>query len=214
MNGTAYFLSISFATLIKALLQTMRPKQWDKNALVFIGFLFTLNQYWTPFSPTMWEWLARVLLAFVLLSAVSSAVYLLNDILDIENDRAHPTKRNRPLASGRLSKGVALAAMVVLLAVALPASFLLAPLFGYSLRKLYVVDGRTSRLLVLRDGLEQTYELGEFRARINAYADQVLEPDQLRPRLRISNHPLLRERARMQRHDLCCRAKSRVTGPA
>jgi len=51
---------------------------------------------------------------------------------------------------------------------------LLAPLFGYSLRKLYV-DGRTSRLLVLRDGLEQTYELGEFRARIRAHVREELE---------------------------------------
>ena len=118
------------AVLLKALLQTMRPKQWDKNALVFIGFLFTLNQYWTPFSATMWEWLGRVCLAFVLLSAVSSAVYILNDVLDVEKDRAHPTKRNRPLASGRLQPRTALVAMVVLLAVALPASFALSPLFG------------------------------------------------------------------------------------
>ncbi len=51
---------------------------------------------------------------------------------------------------------------------------LLAPLFGYSLRKLYV-DGRTSRLLVLRDGLEQTFELGEFRARVRAHVREELE---------------------------------------
>jgi 4-hydroxybenzoate polyprenyltransferase len=116
--------------LLRYLIQTMRPKQWTKNGLVFIGFVFTLNQYWKPFTPTMWDWLARTVAGFAALCAVSSAIYILNDVLDIENDRAHPTKRNRPLPSGLLKPSTALAAMVALLAVALPVAFLLAPLFG------------------------------------------------------------------------------------
>lgn len=116
--------------MLRYLLQTMRPKQWTKNGLVFIGFIFTLNQYWKPFTPLMWDWLARTLLGFAVLCAVSSAIYILNDVLDIENDRSHPTKRSRPLPSGLLKPSTALAAMVVLLALALPVAFWLAPLFG------------------------------------------------------------------------------------
>ncbi len=116
--------------MLRYLLQTMRPKQWTKNGLVFIGFIFTLNQYWKPFTPLMWDWLARTLLGFAVLCAVSSAIYILNDVLDIENDRSHPTKRSRPLPSGSLKPSTALAAMVVLLAIALPVAFWLAPLFG------------------------------------------------------------------------------------
>ena len=125
--------------MLRDLLKTMRPKQWTKNALVFIGFIFTLNQKWTFFSPTMWEWLARTTLAFVLLCAVSSAVYILNDVLDIEKDRAHPVKRNRPLPAGRISPTQAIAAMLVLLGVAIPVSFLLSPLFGLVVVGYYVL---------------------------------------------------------------------------
>ncbi len=125
--------------LFRDLLKTMRPKQWTKNALVFIGFIFTLNQKWTLFSPTMWEWLARTILAFVLLCAVSSAVYILNDVLDIEKDRAHPVKRNRPLPAGRISPPQAIAAMLVLLGLAIPASFLLSPMFGLVVAGYYVL---------------------------------------------------------------------------
>jgi 4-hydroxybenzoate polyprenyltransferase len=57
-------------------------------------------------------------------------VYLINDLVDAEKDRQHPTKRNRPLASGRLSKSVAMAAASLIPAVALPLSFLLDPAFG------------------------------------------------------------------------------------
>jgi 4-hydroxybenzoate polyprenyltransferase len=127
------------ACLISDLLKTMRPKQWTKNALVFIGFIFTLNQKWTLFSPTMWDWLARTLIAFVLLCAVSSAVYILNDVLDIENDRAHPVKRNRPLPAGRIKPRQAIAAMLALLGIALPASFFLSPLFGLVVAAYFVL---------------------------------------------------------------------------
>lgn len=121
------------------LLQTMRPKQWTKNGLVFVGFIFTLNQYWKPFTPTMWEWLARTLVGFAALCAVSSAVYILNDVLDIEKDRSHPTKRNRPLPSGLLKPSTALTVMALLLVIALPVAYLLAPLFGLIVAAYYLM---------------------------------------------------------------------------
>ncbi|MFL5306240.1 MAG: decaprenyl-phosphate phosphoribosyltransferase [Polyangia bacterium] len=98
-----------------ALLKATRPKQWIKNLLVFAGFVFTLNERWRPFSPIMWEFLARSAAAFVLFSLVSSSIYLLNDVIDVERDRQHPTKRNRPIASGALSPKVALAAAFLLM---------------------------------------------------------------------------------------------------
>ena len=84
-----------------ALLRGMRPKQWIKNLLVFAGFVFTLNEQWRPFTPEMWSLLGRSAAAFVLFSLLSSAVYLLNDVLDVEKDRKHPTKSKRPDRVGR-----------------------------------------------------------------------------------------------------------------
>lgn len=113
-----------------ALLKATRPKQWIKNLLVFAGFVFTLNERWRPFSPTMWDFLRRSAAAFVLFSAVSSSIYLLNDVIDVERDRQHPTKRNRPIASGALSPAVALVAAFVLMAGGLVAAAFLSRAFA------------------------------------------------------------------------------------
>src|SRR5574340_240903 len=105
------------------LLKTMRPRQWIKNLLVFIPLVFTIRQYWRPFSPEMYLYFGKATAAFLLFCAFSGVIYLLNDIVDVDKDRAHPTKRLRPLASGALSRGQAVAAMVVLLILAVPLSF-------------------------------------------------------------------------------------------
>ncbi|MCS6913443.1 MAG: decaprenyl-phosphate phosphoribosyltransferase [Myxococcales bacterium] len=114
---------------VRALLRSMRPRQWSKNLLLFAGFLFTLNDTWTPLSPVMWVYLRSASLAFVLFCLLSSGVYLLNDLKDLERDRAHPHKRLRPLAAGQLRPAVALAVALVLLAVALSGSYRLRPAF-------------------------------------------------------------------------------------
>ena len=67
---------------------------------VFAGFVFTVNDHWRPFSASMWQRLGRATAAFFLFSFLASSVYLLNDVLDVEKDRKHPTKRRRPIASG------------------------------------------------------------------------------------------------------------------
>ena len=105
------------------LLKTMRPKQWAKNVFVFAALVFD-QQMLTP-TP-----LLRTLGGFVILCMVSSTVYLINDLADIEKDRQHPQKRNRPLASGRLSKPPAIAAAVLLPAIALPLAYVLDWRFG------------------------------------------------------------------------------------
>jgi 4-hydroxybenzoate polyprenyltransferase len=81
-----------FASAVRA----MRPHQWAKNLLVFVPLFLTPGDV----GDTDKQW--AVLLAFVAFCAVASAGYLLNDLLDLEADRAHPVKRDRPLASGQL----------------------------------------------------------------------------------------------------------------
>ena len=101
---------------LRILLKAMRPRQWTKNLIVFAALIFDVKF-------TDLDALLRTLATFVLFCMVSSAVYLLNDLVDIEKDRAHPTKRNRPLAAGTLKPQTAIVAMVVLLVLALPAAF-------------------------------------------------------------------------------------------
>jgi 4-hydroxybenzoate polyprenyltransferase len=112
------------------LLKAMRPKQWIKNLLVFAGFVFTMNEHWRPFTPTMWQFLLRSTAAVALFSLISSSIYLLNDVLDVERDRQHPTKRHRPIASGALSPRVALAAAFVFMVGGLILSALLSTGFA------------------------------------------------------------------------------------
>jgi len=102
----------------------MRPRQWPKNGFVFVALFFDrkLNDA---------ESMGRTFIAFILLCAMSSAVYLLNDITDIENDREHPVKRNRPLPAGELSQSVAKAAALALAVASLVAGFVLSTSFGY-----------------------------------------------------------------------------------
>jgi decaprenyl-phosphate phosphoribosyltransferase len=90
----------------------MRPKQWAKNVLVFVApaAAGVLN----PFEGTYY--LRLTLVGFVAFCMVSSATYLLNDILDVESDRAHPTKRHRPIAAGIVPVPTAVAVAVVLFA--------------------------------------------------------------------------------------------------
>ncbi len=109
--------------VLRDLLISVRPKQWSKNVFVFAGLVFAVRL----FDPHA---VAESMLAFALFCMASSAVYLINDVADIERDRAHPVKRNRPLAAGRLRPGVAVATAVLLIAISLPTAFWLNPLFG------------------------------------------------------------------------------------
>ena len=100
--------SLSTVGRLRAIIVAMRPKQWTKNLAVFVGILFAQRLL----DLVSFE---RALLAFVTFCLVSSSIYLFNDLLDLEQDRQHPTKRNRPLASGRLPVSWAIGAMGVLL---------------------------------------------------------------------------------------------------
>jgi 4-hydroxybenzoate polyprenyltransferase len=98
-----------------ALLQAMRPKQWFKNVFVLAGLVFGGHL----FDPTS---CARALACFAVFCAASSAVYLINDVFDRRQDAHHPTKRLRPIASGRLPVAAAVCAAGVLAFVAIAGS--------------------------------------------------------------------------------------------
>lgn len=108
---------------IVALFMAMRPKQWIKNLALFVGIVFA-QRLLTVAS------LERAMLAFAAFCMASSIIYLLNDLLDLENDRQHPTKRNRPLASGRLpiSWAIILMGVLVLVCAALTGSIYAIPI--------------------------------------------------------------------------------------
>jgi 4-hydroxybenzoate polyprenyltransferase len=113
----------------------MRPRQWSKNLLfVFVPFLFTLRQYWDPFTEQMWRFLGLTIGAVVVFSLASGLVYLVNDLVDVEKDRAHPRKRLRPIASGALSESAARGAVVVMLLLTLAGAI---ALDGISARQAY-----------------------------------------------------------------------------
>lgn len=107
------------ASLLASLLQACRPNQWTKNLLVFAAPLFSFR-----FSGTIWLLAAGAFLAFCL---ISSAVYLLNDCLDIKVDQAHPTKCRRPIAAGRVSVPAALTTALLLTLVSLASAAAVTP---------------------------------------------------------------------------------------
>jgi 4-hydroxybenzoate polyprenyltransferase len=117
MIGTTVYGGIS-STMLVSLLKTMRPKQWTKNVFVLAALVFDAKLLVPHF-------LIKGVLAFALFCAISSAVYLINDLVDVEKDREHPAKRNRPLASGQLAPSVAVAAALTLVIASLLVSYLL-----------------------------------------------------------------------------------------
>jgi 4-hydroxybenzoate polyprenyltransferase len=109
--------------LAVSLLISLRPGQWTKNLFVFAGLLFSLKLFEPKAILTSLE-------AFLVFCALSGVVYLLNDVMDRETDRRHPTKCTRPIAAGDLPVPVALVAAAVIGGVALASAFALRWQFG------------------------------------------------------------------------------------
>jgi len=110
--------------VIGALIASLRPRQWTKNLLLFAGVLFS-RQLGDPALAL------RAAAGFLAFSLLSGCVYLMNDVRDIEEDRRHPTRRLRPIASGRLPVRAAWIALVPVLATVVALSAWLGP--GFSL---------------------------------------------------------------------------------
>jgi 4-hydroxybenzoate polyprenyltransferase len=126
--------------MFKALIKAMRPRQWTKNGFVFFGLIFDKQLF--RLEPFL-----RTLEGFFLFCLISSAVYLLNDIADVEADRNHPEKKFRPIASGRLPIPVAITAALLLIVIALPLGYLLSPVFALILTLYLVTNLLYSRWL-------------------------------------------------------------------
>jgi len=134
-------------TTLRTWARAVRVHQWSKNGLLLLP---ALAAHLAPEGPTLLA-LAAGVLSF---SFLASAVYLLNDIADLEHDRAHPTKRRRPIASGEIGVRAALVAMGVLsalslvIALRLPLPFLgawlaylaLTTAYSFALKRRVVVD--------------------------------------------------------------------------
>lgn len=132
---------------LSPLLEAMRPRQWSKNVFVFAGIVFAGRLFESRAQ-------LRVLACFAVFCAASSAVYLVNDVRDRALDGQHPLKRLRPVASGRLAEGTAIAASAVLAAASLAGAALLngatlamtaaylASTFAYSfgLKRIFLLD--------------------------------------------------------------------------
>ena len=137
----------------RAMIRLMRPHQWLKNALVFVPMLAA-----HAFTPAaLWH----SVLAFVAFSLIASSTYILNDLLDLNADRAHPRKRNRPLASGAVSLSQGTLLMPVLALAGIAAALVSGPAllgmlmlytlvtsaYSFRLKRLVVIDVCTLAVL-------------------------------------------------------------------
>jgi 4-hydroxybenzoate polyprenyltransferase len=102
--------------IIRQIIVAMRPYQWFKNMLVFAALFFSKSFY-------DWNNVYKVTFAFILFCLASSAVYIMNDLRDIEEDKIHPVKKLRPIASGKIKKSLAIVLMTILFIASLGISF-------------------------------------------------------------------------------------------
>ena len=95
---------------MKQILKLMRVKHYIKNLLIFLPLIFSNNM-------TNINLLIKTFLAFIIFSLITSVVYIFNDLRDIEKDKLHPTKKFRPLASGKIKKVQAYFIIIILLGI-------------------------------------------------------------------------------------------------
>jgi len=133
--------------IIRLFIQQLRPKQWTKNLLVFAALVFTIPNI----NISM---IYAAMVGFFLFSLVSGCVYILNDFIDLELDRQHPDKKNRPMASGELPPALAisfggmilLAALIISyqqnlwFAIILTLYFILNVAYSLYLKKVVIID--------------------------------------------------------------------------
>lgn len=133
--------------MLRSLIESMRPAQWTKNLIVFAGIIFA-QKFLDP------GLLLKAILGFVIFCLLSGAGYIINDVVDRKQDAIHPRKRERPIASGRISPAKATLTAISLMVVSLAASFWTSPLFGlaalgylglnlgysFSLKNIVIVD--------------------------------------------------------------------------
>lgn len=121
----------SLVTVLNGLIRSMRPRQAPKNGLVLVALFFTVNKWWDIDQVGgMVRLIATSVAATVVFIIVSGVVYIVNDLIDAERDRAHPRKRHRPIASGVVPTKAAWSLAVLLLIVSMAAAFAIGTSFG------------------------------------------------------------------------------------
>ncbi len=114
-----------------AVLRLLRPTQWTKNGLLFLAFAFSLNLHWDlDDTAAALRLLAQAAIGAVIYIGLSGATYIINDIIDADRDRAHPTKRERPIAAGYVTPTVGGFVSAALLVACLGGAFAMSPLMG------------------------------------------------------------------------------------
>lgn len=126
--------------MLTGLLKTMRPRQWSKNVFIFAALVFDKQLFHV-------DAFLHTLAGFVLFCLISSCVYIFNDLADVEADRQHPEKRNRPIASGKLPVNAAWTAGILLVIITLVFSWLLTPGFLYVVSFYFVLNMAYSKWL-------------------------------------------------------------------
>ncbi len=104
--------------MLKYIFKAMRPRQWTKNAFVLAALVFDRQLFQIPS-------LERTILTFVIFCLVSSSVHLINDVMDIDSDRLHPVKKNRPIASGKVPVKLAVILSIILITGSLIGAYFL-----------------------------------------------------------------------------------------
>lgn len=123
LPGTSLQGEVPGRPFLVNLLASIRPRQWTKNLLVFAGLIFG-HQLLVPSA------VGKAVAAYAIFCALSSAVYLINDVLDRDSDRQHPLKRQRPIASGAIGAVPALGTALLLAIAGGTAAFVLGARFG------------------------------------------------------------------------------------
>ncbi|MBI5945557.1 MAG: decaprenyl-phosphate phosphoribosyltransferase [Chloroflexi bacterium] len=126
--------------MLTALIKTMRPRQWTKNVFIFAALVFDKQLLHA-------DSFLRTLVGFGLFCLISSSVYIFNDLADVEADRQHPEKKNRPIASGKLSVSAAWISGIALVLVTLGAAFFLTPGFEAVLVIYFILNMAYSKWL-------------------------------------------------------------------
>lgn len=119
-QGPVEVVALQDQPKLKAMVKALRPHQWLKNSLLFVAAI--LAHKYTDLTV-----MTRAVAGFAAFSLVASSVYVLNDLLDLESDRQHRTKKNRPFAAGRLSIPFGLTMAPIVAATGIAISLLLTP---------------------------------------------------------------------------------------
>lgn len=126
--------------MLTALFKTMRPRQWSKNIFIFAALVFDKQLF-------VVDSFLRTLAGFALFCLISSSVYIFNDLADVEADRQHPEKKNRPIPSGKLSVGAAWAAGIFIVILTFALAWLLTPGFEFVVVLYFVINMAYSKWL-------------------------------------------------------------------